>query len=103
MKQALRMSSAAVALAVFLAVPARAQDQVDATSEPAPSLAPPSTEGAIGPAQLRDFSINGKVTRRAETPEHEGSAAKHDADQRQMKGQEKGDAQSRVAAREAGE
>ena len=68
MKQALRMSSAAVALAVFLAVPARAQDQVDAASEPAPSLAPPSTEGAIGPAQLRDFSINGTVTRRAETP-----------------------------------
>ena len=68
MKQALRMSSAAVALAVFLAVPARAQDQVDAASEPAPSLAPPSSEGAVGPAQLRDFSINGTVTRRAETP-----------------------------------
>ena len=68
MKQALRMSSAAVALAVFLAVPARAQDQVDAASEPVPSLAPPSSEGAVGPAQLRDFSINGTVTRRAETP-----------------------------------
>lgn len=68
MKQALRMSSAAVALAVFLAVPARAQDQVDAASEPAPSLAAPSSEGAVGPAQLRDFSINGTVTRRAETP-----------------------------------
>ncbi len=70
------MSSAAVALAVFLAVPARAQDQVDATSEPAPSLAPPSTEGAIGPAQLRDFSINGTVTRRAETPPARAAAAR---------------------------
>ena len=67
MKQVLRMSSAAIALAVFLAVPARAQDQVDASSEPTPSLAPPSSEGAVGPAQLRDFSINGTVTRRAET------------------------------------
>ena len=62
------MSSAAVALAVFLAVPVRAQDQVDAASDPTPSLAPPSSEGAVGPAQLRDFSINGTVTRRAEPP-----------------------------------
>jgi len=69
MKQALRMSSAAVALAVFLAVPAHAQDQtVDAASEPVPILAAPASEDAVGPAQLRDFSINGTVTRRAHTP-----------------------------------
>jgi hypothetical protein len=69
MKQALRMSSAAVALAVFLAVPAHAQDEtVDAASEPTPILAAPASEDAVGPAQLRDFSINGTVTRRADAP-----------------------------------
>ncbi len=69
MKQALRMSSAAVALAVFLAVPAHAQDEtVDAASEPVPTLAAPANEDAVGPSQLRDFSINGTVTRRADTP-----------------------------------
>jgi hypothetical protein len=69
MKQALRMSSAAVALAVFLAAPGHAQDQtVDAASEPVPTLAAPASEDAVGPAQLRDFSINGTVTRRADTP-----------------------------------
>ena len=69
MKQALRMSSAAVALAVFLAAPAHAQDQaVDAASEPVPSLGAPASEDAVGPAQLRDFSINGTVTRRADAP-----------------------------------
>ena len=69
MKQALRMSSAAVALAVFLAAPVHAQDQaVDAASDPVPSLGTPAREDAVGPAQLRDFSINGTVTRRADTP-----------------------------------
>jgi hypothetical protein len=69
MKQALRMSSAAVALAVFLAAPAHAQDPtVDAASDPVPSLGTPPSEDAVGPAQLRDFSINGTVTRRADTP-----------------------------------
>jgi hypothetical protein len=69
MKQALRMSSAAVALAVFQAAPAHAQDQgVDAASEPVPSLGAPASEDAVGPAQLRDFSINGTVTRRADAP-----------------------------------
>ena len=69
MKQALRMSSAAVALAVFLAAPAHAQDQaVDAAAEPVPSLGAPASEDAVGPAQLRDFSINGTVTRRAGAP-----------------------------------
>ena len=67
MKQALRMSSAAVALAVFVAVPSHAQDQAtNAASPPPPTLAAPPTEGAVGPAQLRDFSINGTVTRRAD-------------------------------------
>ena len=69
MKQALRMSSAAFALAVFLAAPVHAQDQtVDAASEPVPILAAPASEDAVGPAQLRDFSINGTVTRRADAP-----------------------------------
>ena len=69
MKQALRMSSAAVALAVFLAAPAYTQDQaVDAASAPVPTLAAPASEDAVGPAQLRDFSINGTVTRRADAP-----------------------------------
>ena len=69
MKQALRMSSAAVALAVFLAAPAHAQDQSGRCrfrtgAEPAA----PASEDAVGPAQLRDFSINGTVTRRADAP-----------------------------------
>ena len=67
MKQVLRMSSAAVALVVGLASPALAQD----STEPVPTLAPPppaNSEDAVGPAQLRDFSINGTVTRRADTP-----------------------------------
>ena len=69
MKQALRMSSAAVALAVALVAPVHAQDQaVDATSDPVPNLGTPAREDAVGPAQLRDFSINGTVTRRADTP-----------------------------------
>ena len=69
MKQALRMSSAAIALAVFLAAPAYTQDQaVDAASAPVPTLAAPASEDAVGPAQLRDFSINGTVTRRADAP-----------------------------------
>jgi hypothetical protein len=69
MKQALRMSSAAVTLAVLLAAPSRAQDQtVDAASDPVPTLAAPASEDAVGPAQLRDFSINGTVTRRADAP-----------------------------------
>ena len=69
MKQAMRMSSAAIALAVFLAASAHAQDQaIDAASEPVPSLGAPASEDAVGPSQLRDFSINGTVTRRADAP-----------------------------------
>jgi hypothetical protein len=71
MKQAMRMSSAAVALALGLAAPAIAQDQAGDTSPAPPTIAlpAPSSEDAVGPAQLKDFSINGTVTRRADTPQ----------------------------------
>ena len=69
MKQALRMSSAAIALALGLAAPAIAQDQAADTSPAPPKIAfpAPSSEDAVGPAQLKDFSIDGTVTRRADT------------------------------------
>ena len=71
MKSALRVGTAAIALAMGFAAPALAQDE-GASSDSAPiSIAPPppaATQDAVGPAQLRDFSINGTVTRRAETP-----------------------------------
>lgn len=71
MKQALRMSSTAVALALGLAAPAFAQDQASDASPAPPTIAlpAPSSEDAVGPAQLKDFSINGTVTRRADTSE----------------------------------
>jgi hypothetical protein len=51
------------------AAPALAQDE-GASDSPPISIAPPppAAQDAVGPAQLRDFSINGTVTRRAETP-----------------------------------
>jgi hypothetical protein len=71
MKSALRVGTAAIALAMGFAAPALAQDE-GASADTAPiSIAPPppaATQDAVGPAQLRDFSINGTVTRRAETP-----------------------------------
>lgn len=71
MKSALRVGTAAIALAMGFAAPALAQDE-GAPSDSAPiSIAPPppaASQDAVGPAQLRDFSINGTVTRRAETP-----------------------------------
>jgi hypothetical protein len=71
MKSALRVGTAAIALAMGIAAPALAQDE-GASSDSAPiSIAPPppaAAQDAVGPAQLRDFSINGTVTRRAETP-----------------------------------
>lgn len=61
------MSSAAIALAMGLAAPALAQDAGSSSASP-PVIAPPPprTDDAVGPAQLRDFSINGTVTQRAE-------------------------------------
>jgi hypothetical protein len=71
MKSALRVGTAAIALAMGFAAPASAQDE-GAPSDSAPiSISPPppaASQDAVGPAQLRDFSINGTVTRRAETP-----------------------------------
>ena len=70
MKSGLRVGTAAIALAMGIAAPAWAQDE-GASSGSAPiSIAPPppAAQDAVGPAQLRDFSINGTVTRRAETP-----------------------------------
>ncbi|HEX7929797.1 MAG TPA: hypothetical protein VF470_02665, partial [Sphingomicrobium sp.] len=65
------MSSTAVALALGLAAPAFAQDQASDASPAPPTIAlpAPSSEDAVGPAQLKDFSINGTVTRRADTAE----------------------------------
>ncbi|NUT00903.1 MAG: hypothetical protein HOP96_08025, partial [Sphingomonas sp.] len=65
------MSSAAVALAFGLASPALAQDSANSDSSPPVTLnipPPATTPDSVGPAQLRDFSINGTVTRRADTP-----------------------------------
>ena len=69
MKSALRAGTAAIALAVGLAAPALAQ--VEGATDAAPitiAPPPPTAQDAVGPAQLRDFSINGTVTRRAENP-----------------------------------
>jgi len=61
------LSSAAVALAMGIAAPALAQDQTDsAASVPVIAPPPPRTDDAVGPAQLRDFSLSGTVTRRAD-------------------------------------
>ena len=71
MKSALRVGTAAIALAMGFAAPALAQDGAASTDSAPISIAPPppaATGDAVGPAQLRDFSINGTVTRRAETP-----------------------------------
>jgi hypothetical protein len=61
------MSSAAIALAMGIAAPALAQDQTDSAASP-PVIAPPPprTDDAVGPAQLRDFSLSGTVTRPAD-------------------------------------
>jgi hypothetical protein len=50
-----------------IAAPALAQDQPDSASPP-PVIAPPPprTDDSVGPAQLRDFSLTGTVTRRAD-------------------------------------
>lgn len=59
------LSGVAAALALALAGPALAQNSdapVDVTAAP-----PPSTE-TVGPAQLRDFSLSGTVTRPADRP-----------------------------------
>lgn len=69
MKSGLRVGTAAVALAMGLVAPAWAQDQGAADSAPISIAPPPPTaDDAVGPAQLRDFSLGGTVTRRAETP-----------------------------------
>ena len=50
-----------------IAAPALAQDQSDsAASVPVIAPPPPRTDDAVGPAQLRDFSLSGTVTRRAD-------------------------------------
>jgi hypothetical protein len=50
-----------------IAAPALAQDQADSAASP-PVIAPPPprTDDVVGPAQLRDFSLSGTVTRRAD-------------------------------------
>jgi len=69
MKARLRVISAAVALATGIAAPALAQE-AEAPASPQTMTVPPasSSEAVVGPAQLRDFSLQGTVTRRAETP-----------------------------------
>ena len=61
-----RVSLAAVAAAMMLSVvPAMAQNAdapIDVTA------APPPAAGDIGPSQLRDFNLNGTVTRPADRP-----------------------------------
>lgn len=60
-----RISLVAAALMVLPAAPALAQDSdapVDVTA------APPPAAGDIGPSQLRDFNLNGTVTRPGDRP-----------------------------------
>lgn len=67
MRGQLRVISAAVAFAAGIAAaPALAQDAA-ATAAP-PATAPADSGNAVGPAQLRDFSLSGTVTKRADTP-----------------------------------
>lgn len=65
MKLKLRVGTAAIALtgAVLGGAPAFAQQ----TAAPAITATQPSAE-TVGPAQLKDFSLSGTVTRRADTP-----------------------------------
>ena len=66
--KSLRWAAAALSLAV--AMPAAAQDSdapVDVTAAP-----PPSAE-TVGPAQLRDFNLQGTVTRPAQRPADTGA------------------------------
>ena len=69
MRLRLRVIPAAVAFAAGVAVPALAQETQAPATAPASAApaTPPATE-AVGPAQLRDFSLQGTVTRRADTP-----------------------------------
>jgi len=68
MRARLRVIPAAVALAAGFASPVLAQDSGAATSAPPIIVAPPpSTQDAVGPAQLKDFSLQGTVTRRADS------------------------------------
>jgi len=71
MKSRLRVIPAAVALATVFAAPAHAQDAASDDAVPRLNVPPPTTSespDAVGPAQLRNFSLSGTVTRRAETP-----------------------------------
>ncbi|NUT01671.1 MAG: hypothetical protein HOP96_11925 [Sphingomonas sp.] len=65
MKLKLRVGRAAIALcsAMLCAAPAMAQQ----TTSPASNSAQSSAD-VVGPAQLKDFSLSGTVTRRADTP-----------------------------------
>jgi hypothetical protein len=67
MRARLRVIPAAVALATGFAAPALAQD-AQTPPQPIAATPAPSSDEAVGPAQLRDFSLQGTVTRRAETP-----------------------------------
>ena len=68
MRARLRVIPAAVAFAAGFAAPALAQDAPPAGGQVVAVPVAPAAEGAVGPAQLRDFSLQGTVTRRAETP-----------------------------------
>jgi len=67
MKASWRIIVAVSAVLAAAGAPALAQE----TTPPAPA---PTENELIGPPQLRDFSLNGTVTREAEQPEQEGSA-----------------------------
>ena len=69
MRARLRVIPAAVALAMALSARAAAQDAASSTATQATAVpSTPPSEEVVGPAQLRDFSLQGTVTRRAETP-----------------------------------
>jgi len=69
MRVRLRVISAAGAFATCIAAPALAQDAAPPAAAQTITAPPASSaEEVVGPAQLRDFSLQGTVTRRAETP-----------------------------------
>ena len=68
MRPRLRVSSAAVALALCWAAPAFAQDAEAPATDFSVPTAPSNSSDSVGDTRLRDFSLPGTVTRQGEAP-----------------------------------
>ena len=79
MRARLRVIPSAVALAMGLTAPVLAQESGSSTTPAVTMPSVPSSEEVVGPAQLRDFSLQGTVTRRAETPPQAPSPSQPEA------------------------